>query len=353
MRKRWIVCGLLVAILSGCTHRNSVQVNEAPPPAAPPPATSIQVNEIAGLATPPGHVTKVVTVLQRGKPIATLRPDAFRIQEEGHPLDSKLVELRLLPPEDAIAFHTVLLLDLGPAATKENRSLLIEAASRFVQVLQSRQSVTVLAFDGSTYIRVVGDFPRNARADTTTISEARLGQSADPSRNLRGAVLDGLNRLDARLKQYGRPIRVGSLVVFSMGPDLANRSPEATMEEQLNQSRNGVYFVGIQKAGSDDAPQALSRSGKELSSDMSHLPEAFENVARRVSADMNRHYVLTYCTPARSGKRTLRVEVDVVDDELKVETGALESQFNASGFSTGCNAAKPPRLSALKATSKN
>jgi hypothetical protein len=103
----------------------------------------------------------------------------------------------------------------------------------------------------SSRFGVVGDFPRNARADKTTISEARLGQSADPSRNLRGAVLEGLNRLDARLKQYGRPIRSGSLVVSSMGPDLANRTPEATVDEQLNESQNNVYFVGIQKEGSE------------------------------------------------------------------------------------------------------
>jgi hypothetical protein len=348
MRKNWIVCGLFSLIISGCVHRKNVEATNVKAPPAPSPRANIQVNEIAGLATRPAHVAKVVKVLERGKPVATLRKGAFRIQEDGQPLDNENVDFRLLPPEDAIAFHSVLLMDLSPATTKEGRAILAESATRFVRAIQPRQSVTVLAFDGSPKLRVIGDFPRNPRAGGASVAEARFVAPTDPSRNLRGAVVEGLNRLDARLRQYGRSVYVGNFVVFSAGPDLANRVAEAAMVERLKQSRDNIYFVGMQKDVNGDASQTLSRSGKELRAELSQLPEAFEGITRLVSSDMNSHYVLSYCTPARSGKRTVRVEVDVVDDDLKIETGVVESQFEAAGFSTGCNAAKPPRLSAIK-----
>jgi hypothetical protein len=347
----WIVCSLLVAVIFGCTTNSNVQVSHAP--AVAPPVENVKVKEIAGGAAPPAQITKVVTVTQHGIPVTTLRPSAFRIEEDGQPLDSKLVDLHLLPPEDVIAFHTVLLMDLSAGTTKEGRTLLTESASRFVQELRARQSVTVLAFDGSARLRLVGDFPRNAKSDKIVISETRFASGADPARNLRGAVLEGLDRLDAKLKQYTRPIRVGNLVVFSTGPDQANRATEATMDGRLDQSQNGIYFVGLQGEGNDFVPRALSRSGVALASDLSHLPDAFKNVATLVSENMASHYVLSYCTLARSGKRNMRVAVDVVSNELEVATGMLESQFDAAGFSTGCNAAKPPRSSSLKTTAKN
>ena len=62
-----------------------------------------------------------------------------------------------------------------------------------------------------------------------------------------------------------------------------------TMDEQLNQSKNHVYFIGVQKDPSEDAPRTLSRSGKELSTDLSHLPQTFEKMARQVSAAAPRY----------------------------------------------------------------
>jgi hypothetical protein len=333
--RHWITCGLWFASLSGCALRGGVQVNE-----------------VAGGAAPPAHVTKVVTVTKHGKPVTTLRASAFRLEEDGQPLDAKTVDFRLLPPEDVVAFHTVLLMDMGPGATVDGRKLLAQSATRFVQKLRARQSVTVLAFDGSSHTRFIADFPQKANDVETVIAESRFASSTDPSRNLRGAVFDGLDRLESKLKQHVRPVRVGTLVVFSMGPDIASRTTAASLDERLAQNKNHLYFVGLKSDSRDAVVRELSRNGQALAPDVTHLSEAFDEMSELVSANMNGHYVLSYCTLARSGERHSRVEVDVVSDELEVETGSVESQFNAAGFSTGCNAAKPPRFSLFKAATK-
>jgi hypothetical protein len=318
-----------------------------------PPRVSVQVKELAGGAVPPAHVTKVFKVTQLGKPVTTLRSNAFRISEDGQPVDGKTVELQLLPHDNVLAFHTVLLMDLGPGATKEGRSVLSDSAARFVQEVRKRQSVTVLAFDGSKELRFVGDFPRRPNATKPTFTAHYFPPPKGPQRNLRGAVLDGLKRLDAKLKQYAQPIRVGHLVVFSEGPDVANLVPEATMVDQLQKSPIEVYFVGIQNQSSHEVSGVLARSGTVTSRDLAHLPEAFERMSDLVSANMDGHYVLSYCSQARAGHPKVRLEVDVVSDDLEVATGAIESQFSASGFSSGCGLAKPPWSSLVKATAGN
>ncbi len=358
MRYSWIACTFLMTIALGCTRNKNVQAPQAvastaPAVAPPTPAPTVQVNELAGSAAPPALVTKVVTVSQHGKPVTALRPNAFHLEENGQPIDNQVIDLRLLPLDEVIAFHTILLVDLSASNTQEGLSTLAQSANRFVQALRTRQSVTVLGFDGTTHLRFVGEFARNAKGEKPVIAESRFAPASDPSRDLRGAVLEALNRLDGRLKQSARPIHVGTLVVFSLGPDMANRTPETVLDERLSKTRDNVYFVGIQSEANGAVAQSLGRSGKALSADLAHLPDAFEDATSLITANMNSHYVLSYCSLARSGKPNVRVKVDIVNDELETATGALESQFNATGFSKGCNAARLPPLSAFKATAKN
>jgi len=340
----------------GCTRNKNVQAPQAAAITAPAPqvpASTVQVNELAASTALPALVTKVVTVSQQGKPVAALRPNAFHLEENGQPIDNQAIDLRLLPLDDVIGFHTILLVDLSASMTQEGLSTLALSANRFVQALRTRQSVTVLGFDGTTHLRFVGEFARNAKGETPVIAESRFTPASDPSRDLRGAVLEALSRLDGRLKQSARPIRVGTLVVFSLGPDMANRTSESVLDERLSKTKDNIYFVGIQSEANGAVAQTLARNGKALSADLSHLPEAFADVTSLVVANMNSHYVLSYCSLARSGKPNVRVKVDIVNDELETATGALESQYNAAGFSKGCNAARLPPLSAFRATAKN
>jgi hypothetical protein len=351
MWKSWIVCGFWSLFALSCTPRKMVESSETPPP-APPPPPDVHVSEIANSATPPAHVTKVVRVSQSGKPVTTLQTGAFRVFEGGTHLDGTAIEQRLLPREEVIAFHTILLLDLSPGVSKEGRSILSQSATRFVHELCRRQPVTVFAFDGSAHIRFIGEYPKAVQPDKLVVSERSIPTPNGSARNLLGAVSDGQKRLDARLKQYSRPIRAGNLVVFSTGPDQGGRIPEATLIAQLAQSQNDIYYVGLRDENARDIPQVFFRNGKVLSPDLSHLPEAFGDVTRLISSNMDGHYVLSYCSQARSGIAKVRIEIDVVSDELEVMTGAVESQYDASHFSTGCKTTNPSRFAFTKLLAK-
>src|SRR5690606_10159778 len=60
----------------------------------------------------------------------------------------------------------------------------------------------------------------------------------------------------------------------------------------------------------------------------------------------SQYYLLSYCSPARSGQRVLLVEVESPKGD---STGSVEIQFSSDGFGSGCDASKIPRFEGAKA----
>jgi hypothetical protein len=59
---------------------------------------------------------------------------------------------------------------------------------------------------------------------------------------------------------------------------------------------------------------------------------------------VNRYYLLSYCSPARAGQRHVRIKVLSHDDEGKDVSGSLSTEFDASGFASGCDPSAVPRF---------
>jgi hypothetical protein len=312
----------------------------------------VQVRKIASGATPPAHVASVISVTKQGQPVTTLRTSAFRISDNEQLLDPQTIDLRLLPPDEVISFHTVLLMDMGPGLTAEGRKLLSLSLTKFVEKLTARQSITVYAFDGGKILRLIGEFSQDPLGKSPSIAANRFAAPTDSSRNLRGAVVEALERLESKRKQHLQPIKLGNLVVFAAGQDLANRLGSSEFEEQLGKTTHHLYFVGLKGDADNDDVQALSRHGQALSPDIAHVPEAFEQMVSQLTADMDSYYVLSYCSLARAGEQRSRIEVDVVNDELEVETGRVEFDFNAKGFTTGCEASSLPKMTVFREIAK-
>jgi hypothetical protein len=312
----------------------------------------VQVRKIASGATPPAHVASVISVTKQGQPVTTLRASAFRISDNGQLLDNQTIDLRLLPPDDVISFHTVLLMDMGPGLTAEGRKLLSVSATKFVETLKTRQSITVYAFDGGKTLRLIGEFPQDHASNPQSIAVNRFTAPTDTSRNLRRAVVEALARLDSKRKQHLQPIKLGNLVVFAAGQDRANRLGLKEFEDRLEKTSHHSYFVGLKGDKDNDDVEALSRHGQALSPDLTHVPEAFEQIVSQLDADMESYYVLSYCSLARAGEQRSRIEVDVVNDELEVESGSVEFDFNTKGFTTGCEAAKLPKMTVFRELAK-
>lgn len=303
------------------------------------------IEPIATASSKPSNVAALVAVTRDDSAVEGLSLSAFRIEEDGQTIDPVAANARLLEPGSVAAFHTVLLLDLGHGTSEAKRRDLSRAAAVFVQRVRQGQSVTVLGFDGSPNLRTLGEFALDpAGTGPEQLESITSVLPSDRSRNLRGAVVKALSLLDARLGTSQHPVKLGTLVVFSRGPDIAGRLAEDELEDRLDASGHRNVFIGVQGDVSDNAESRLARHGKELAQSEETLPIAFEETASLVSSLIGQYYLLSYCSPSRAGLRKLEVTVTVPLPDGKDETDSFSAEFDSQGFGPGCNSSRPPRF---------
>jgi hypothetical protein len=324
MSSSWFSLLFLLWQGSACSLLNRVSVE--------PVATSFQK---------PSNVAAYVAVTDGSDPVTELQPESFKIYENEQLLTSEEAHQTLLPKELAAYHHTVLLVDMsGEQGADET---LARAVGSFVEAVRRTQPVTVFVFDGSPSLHYLADFARNpdgAAADTHALS--KMG-SSDASRNLNGAVQSGLKELDARLAQQRRTVKVGTLVVFTRGPDLAGRVTEADADKAIDATQDNVVAVSIaEQAG--HALDEIGKSGVVKAQSADSVGIAFEEAATKTRAVYDKYYLLAYCSPARSGTRRLTVEVAYRDVKGHEKHGSFSQDFDATGFGPGCNPEAVPRF---------
>ncbi len=304
-----------------------------------------RITELATGSAKPGNVATLVSVTEKDKPVSGLPPSAFRISENDKTIDPETANLQLLEPARYAAFQTVLLVDISQAKDASARKQLAKAAGAFVRRVRLGQAVTVAAYDGSDKLRVVGDYPAEAKATAPEQVEGLLSLTpSDPSRNLRGAVVQGLDLLEHRLASSTYAVHLGTLVVFARGPDLAGRTSEDALKSALSTYTGKFVYVGVTGETADAAAKRLGESGQILAQTGDTLPIAFEDAGALVDGLLDQYYLVSYCSPARAGKRTLNVAVSVPVPDGKDETDSFSVQFDAEGFTAGCDSQKVPPL---------
>ena len=68
-----------------------------------------------------------------------------------------------------------------------------------------------------------------------------------------------------------------------------------------------------------------------------------------MGAARDRYYLLSYCSPSRAGKRWVRVDVSFTKLDGSQRTGSIEHDFDATGFTAGCDAKRPPSFAVAQA----
>ena len=304
-----------------------------------------RIQELATGSAKPGNVATLVAVTEKDKPVPGLPPSAFTITENDQPIDLETAQLQLIEPSRYAAFHTVLLVDISQAKEASVRKALAKAAGAFVRRVRLGQSVTVVAYDGSDKVRVAGEYSTDAHATTPEQVEALVNIApGDPSRNLRGAVIQGLEILDRHLASSPSPLHLGTLVVFARGPDLAGRTPEPTLKDAISSRTDKLVYIGVTGDTPDAVAKTLSESGQVLAQASDTLPIAFEDAGALVDSLLDQYYLISYCSPARAGKRSLKVAVSVPVPDGKNETDSFSVEFDATGFTAGCDSQKVPPL---------
>ena len=168
------------------------------------------------------------------------------------------------------------------------------------------------------------------------LGACRDEQPKDPSTNLHGAVIQGLETLRKALDKDKRPLKFGTLVVFTDGTDRAHRVTAEEMQEVMGSEDYAdfeIYVIGVGAEIEEGALSDIGRDGTELATDEAKVEEAFTRVADRIDAHAKRFYLLSYCTPSRSGTHTVRIEARASDENGKnTRKGSLEYPFEAEKF---------------------
>ncbi len=303
----------------------------------------------------PNNVWMFFTVTDGKEPVGGLVADDFVISEDGDPI-SKFESKQLIQnPEVAAVMYTMLLVDVSGSITESGQAdALVDAAKAFAERVGKTQKVGVYAFDGEEKIHSVVPFTEAQGSVQGGLEGLRKYKPKDPSTNLHGGVVEGIKTLHSELEKDKRPLKFGTLVVFSDGTDRANRMTRDQMKDELGKDEYEDYQlfaigVGaeIEKAGLND----IGRDGTELAQDQSKVKEVFDKVAAKIEQQTKRFYLLSYCTPARKGEHEVRVEAIRPNPKA---SGVVDYKFNSDGFGPppDCDPKTPPTFD-LKAVDKN
>jgi len=276
----------------------------------------------------PSNVAVYFTVdTAEGEPVPGLNVMAFKIYEDGQPISSLESRQTILNPEVSASHFTLLLIDMSGSVTGSGDvPVIVEAAKGFSQRVEKFQKVSIYAFDGSPNIRQLGG------PDQLSSFSAK-----DPSTNLNGAIVEGIKVLHQQMSSSSTPLTFGTLVVFTDGTDRAGRVPRDQLYEQLDHAGVDILTIGVGAEIDGGELRSIGKNGSIVNKDRAQISASFEAAAARVEAMSNRYYLLGYCSPARAGKHTVRIETNA-----NGKTGSLEYEFDAKGFGPNCDPNRPP-----------
>ena len=277
-----------------------------------------------------------------GDPVGGLSADQFVIYEDGKVVSQYESQQTIINPEAAASHYTLLLVDMSGSISESGESgTVVDAATAFTERVEKFQKVGVYAFDGSEDLHPIAPFTSSSGSATAAVKRLESFKAKDPSTNLNGAIIRGLEELDAALEKAEHPMRFGTLVVFSDGTDRASRVSESGMLDAVHDTEYDVFAIGLGAEMSEDQIDDIGKNGTAMAEDHGAVVEAFDSIAKRIEDLTRSYYLLSYCSPARAGEHEVTIEV-VVQDGDRERKGSLNTAFDAKGFRTGCNSAQPP-----------
>ncbi len=301
--------------------------------------SQLQVTRLNSDHKKPNNVWVFFTVEEKdGEPVGGLAAEDFAIYEDDQLVSTFESQQTIQNPDVAAVMYTLLLLDMSGSITESGSAdLVVDAAQGFVDRVGQSQKVAVYAFDGGKDIRSVVRFTEAKGSVEGGLEGLRTYKARDPSTNLHGAVVDGLDVLRKALDKDKRPLKFGTMVVFSDGTDRAARVTNEEMAEALGQPEYDafeIFAIGVGAEIEEGSLNQIGQDGTELVEDEASVQMAFEKVAQRIEAHSKRFYLLSYCTPARNGEHTVRIEAQA-DRNAKGKPrkkGDVSWAFDANGF---------------------
>ena len=306
--------------------------------------SGVVVEPVSVKTAPPGRVLALVSVSDRGNAPEDLGPDNFEVREGAVPLDRNQVALQVQPLGTLRGHEAVVLVDGSRPFSDAERGPLGAGLAQLVDRLRFHQAVTLLAYDGSAQLRLVGRYAQSDVAPPLSkdagIERLLASKPFDRSSSLYSAIVGGRQALDARLEKRGLVERVGSLIIVARGPDLAGRVDESKAQSALAGQRS--YLLKVGTWSKDTSLDWIGRNGVRAAASLGTLGTPIDELAREVDDVFLRGYVVSYCSPARAGRHSVEVVVKLPDESGRTRTAQAASEFDATGFGSNCRANSLP-----------
>lgn len=299
--------------------------------------TGLQLKLLNASSRRPSNVAVYFTVdTSGGEPVPGLTAEHFVIYEDGEKVSTFESKQTILNHKIAASHHTLLLIDMsGSVVESKQVDNVVSATTGFTERVEKSQKVAVYAFDGSPDLYPVVPFTESGAAAKSGIERLRTFKPRDPSTNLNGAVVEGLKTLRRSLEQDPKPLKFGTLVVFTDGTDRASRVSKKDLEATMRAPENkdyAVFAIGVGAEMHQSHLEDIGRSGTVKEQDQTKTAAAFDKIAARIEGLTSRFYLLSYCSPSRAGEHRVRIEA-----KNERGSGSLEYKFKADGFGPNCD----------------
>jgi hypothetical protein len=293
----------------------------------------------------PSNVAVYFTVdTNEGHAVAGLTADRFSVFEDGIKVSLADGKQALLTPRMAAARYTLLLVDIsGSVVGAKEVGEVIKAASAYAarpESIEMSENLAVYAFDGSADLDDVMPFAAADAAATENADKAREAKTKGAVMSLNGAITLGLKTLTGALAADAKPLKLGTLVVLTDGTNHSSRLNGRDLQAALAAPDNAkvdVLAVGIGSQVESDRLDEIGRNGIVRIADPTNLLRGFDAVVAKLDAVAGHYYLLSYCSPSRSGLHQVRIQARSADGLL----GDFLYGFDATGFEAGCDPTAP------------
>jgi hypothetical protein len=311
----------------------------------------LQLTPIRATQQRPSNVAVYFTVrTASGDAVSGLTAESFRVYEDGQLVSPYQSQQAVLSPDIASVRYTLLLVDMsGNVRESGNGEVIPQAVSAFALRVERQQKLAIYAFDGSENLHPIVSFNDPSGSSRTAAPKLAAFKPTDPSTNLNGAIVRALDELAQALARTSQPLKFGTLVVFADGTDRAARVPADDMGQRIRQGPFDVFAIGVAPEMAPSELRVIGKDGFVLAPDKDSLVKAFDDMGTTVDGRAKSHYLLSYCSPSRAGTHEVRIEAVYKNKASKggdaERTGSLSSEFDATGFTPGCNPDAPPTFS--------
>lgn len=299
--------------------------------------------------TLPGKVSIFFKVSDNsGNPITGLSADQFTIYEQGrndecfNTISTSESLARISPNSQIFSNNTLLVLDLSNSVLSNSLEELKSASTGFIQnvmpeVATESFRMAIYWFDGEDELHLLQDLTSSEDDLIQAVESIDTQISNDPSTDLYGAILKATSIAEDLLdeSQANNIIGAASVVLFTDGTDQASRFAEEDALFAVEEADRNISFFSI-GLGSEIDIGILTEIGKTFSvfaGNEAELESVFNDISLRVSEQANSFYLFEYCTPKRDGSGVSNLAIQLTDGDRQ---GAVQTEFDASGFSGGC-----------------